>query len=136
MPSGCQNFPLNISMEPHCHRPPWSPCHRRVLPRASVPSSSHPGARSRPRSRPLRAPIFPNLSWSRRQPCRPCPQAYNAIPEPATMSSSPSPRRCAPHTIPEPTTPMTRINPRPIASSSSPSPRHLEPMMSLNPRRP
>jgi hypothetical protein len=95
-----------------------------------------PGARSRPRSRPLRAPIFPNLSWSRRQPCRPCPQAYNTIPEPATMSSSPSLRRCAPHTIPEPTTPMTRIIPRPVASSSSPSPRRLEPMMPLNPRHP
>jgi hypothetical protein len=36
MPSGCQNFPLKISLEHAPSWPPRSPCRRRVLLRASV----------------------------------------------------------------------------------------------------
>jgi glycosyltransferase involved in cell wall biosynthesis len=60
------------------------------------------------------------------------------------MSSSPSPRSCAPHAIPEPATPSTCVVPRPVASSSSPSLRRprachtveLAPSLSPQHRRP
>jgi hypothetical protein len=63
----------------------------------------------------------------------PHPQARDTIPEPTTTSSSLSLLRCAPHTVPKLTTPMTHTVPRPVAPSSSPNLRRLEPAMLSNP---
>jgi hypothetical protein len=128
MSSGCQNVPPKISLEPA----PLSTSPELVpsssLPRilhAVVESSPEPQHyHSQPRSRPLHAAIFPDPSRWCRSPRRPCPQTRDAIPEPATTSSSPSPRCCAPCVVLEPATPMTHAFPGPIAPSSSPSLRH------------
>jgi hypothetical protein len=53
-----------------------------------------------PRSRPLCAAIFPDMSpWFHRPRMR-HPHARDAVPEHTTTSSTPSPRRYAPHAIP------------------------------------
>jgi hypothetical protein len=115
---------------PRRRRPPWISCHRRVLPGAAAPSLSPPHSLctivpDHGRA-PLRVSIFPNLSRWCHRPRRHRPQARDAVPEPATTSSSPSSWRCAPDAIPEP-----------VASS----PRcpsvcdNIKPTLSLTPQR-
>jgi hypothetical protein len=110
--------------------PPRSLC-------AVVESSSEPLHRhSWPQSRPLRTAIFPDPSRWCHRPHRPRPHVHDAIPEPATTSSSLSLQRCAPRAIPEPTMPTTHAILRPATPSSSLSLRHPEPMITSNPRYP
>jgi hypothetical protein len=105
--------------------------------RAIVQSSLEPShCCSWSRSRPIHTAIFPNPIQWHRPPCRPHPHARDAVPEPATTSSSLSPQRCAPRAVPEPVTLMTRSVPGPTTSSSSLSPRCPEPAMPSNLHRP
>jgi hypothetical protein len=138
--SDYQNFPPKISLElaPSSTSP-------EPVPSLSPPQSLHtivesslesPHHRSRPRSRPLHAAIFLDLSWWSRRPRRPHPQARDAVPEPATMSSSPSPWCCAPRSIPEPMMLTTHAVPRSTTPSSSLSPQRLEHAMTSNPHWP
>jgi hypothetical protein len=76
----------------------------------------------------------PDPSWWHRRPRRRCTQAHDAVPEPATTSSSLSPRCCAPDTVPKPTMSSTHVILGPIALSSSPSPWCRRPMPSSGPQ--
>jgi hypothetical protein len=82
---------------------------------------------------PYAPPSFPETSRCLHRQCRHHPQGRDAIPELATMLSSPSPRRCAPHVIPKLVTLTTCAVPRAVAPSSSLNPRRPEPAMPLNP---
>jgi hypothetical protein len=93
---------------------PEPSCHRRVLPRTSASSFLTT-------VEALRCLIFPDLSRWRRWPRRRPPQVHNAVPKPATMSSSLSPQRCAPLALPGP-----------AALSSSLHTRRLEPATPSN----
>jgi hypothetical protein len=114
----------------HC-APPWSPCHRRVLPKASTSSSSPP--------RSVRAVI----ESSSEPPRLHLPQPESVTPS-MMQVPSPSPwccsRACNNVVLPEPTMSSTRAVPRPAVSSSSMSPwchRHRdapEPMTPSNSR--
>jgi hypothetical protein len=149
-PSGCQNFLLKIPRSLRRRWPPQSPCRRRVLPGASVPSSSPPrslrtvvpnhgrcpyvppssltwfgGAVDNPGLVPKPATPFPRLQQRRppraRDAVHPVPFSSPRCRRPVPSSSL---QRCRPpwaHDIQSPWRHRTRAVPEPAMSSSSPS---------------